>query len=143
MQPRPPDDEALAAAELLLRPRGWIHRRVEQVSYLDSSTIRRRISIDFTPPRAGRLPLTQLTKGALTNFDLRDAAGMPIPMLTARENGTLATTMLHALAERAAPGAVDELVRDAAEALVRADADDDRFCCSSTSRRRRSGGGGS
>ncbi len=52
---RPSDDEleALATATLLLHPREWIHRRVEQVSYVDSSTIRRRVSIDFTPPRAG------------------------------------------------------------------------------------------
>lgn len=114
---------ALQIADLMLQPRSWIHRRVEQIGYLDKSAIRRRISIDFTAPVVGHVPLTQLEKGKLTNFDLRDEQNLPIPMPTAIENSAISAAMLTALAHRAAPELVDSIVLRYIQVLVRADAD--------------------
>lgn len=91
---------------LLLEPSAWIHRRVEKVEVLDESLVRRRVSVDltlhsdleaFSPPKAesiGMLPLTLLRKETLRNFDLRDAAGQPLPMLSRAENERLAAACL-------------------------------------------------
>jgi hypothetical protein len=96
---------------LLLRPHDWVHRRVESVTFTDVSTVRRRVSVDFTLPhglpavtkpdgkRIQLVPLTLLAKRRLRRFDLRDEQGRSLPLLTATQNGAVATAMLEALAE--------------------------------------------
>src|SRR6266851_4341819 len=41
---------ALATAPLVLFYRRWVHRRVEEIEFIDESRIRRHLSIDFTLP---------------------------------------------------------------------------------------------
>lgn len=111
------DDEyltAAAVAALLADMRTWVHRRVEHAEIIDDVAVRRRVSIDLTVPelvegmdargalRAGKdgfVPLTFLKKERLRGFDLRAADGSPVPMLSRRDNGALATNVLVSQAE--------------------------------------------
>jgi hypothetical protein len=58
----------------MLRPRSWIHRRVETVNYLDRSMAQRHVSIDFDVPTVSRrlgllyVPIAQFAKRKLTHF---------------------------------------------------------------------------
>lgn len=84
----------------------WVRRRVENVEFIDDISVTRRVSIDFAVPKQldelsspvdehllPCVPLTFLRKGrVLKNFDLRNAEGNPVPMLTKLENGTLQAT---------------------------------------------------
>jgi hypothetical protein len=98
---------ALRLARLALDPSAWINRRVERVTYLDESTVRRFISVDFTVPSGPTdasvavdfVPLALFAKEKLTNFDLRDGQGAALPMLTAAENGRLSSGILLAVAQ--------------------------------------------
>lgn len=83
----------------------WVHRRVETVTFVDETLIRRRVSVDLTLPEAavGRdgsayVPLALLAKRPLVNFDLRDEQGSALPHLTREQNGELvhANLMIHA-----------------------------------------------
>jgi hypothetical protein len=75
----------LQAAATASRPDApsWVHRRIESLEFLDTRAIRRRISVDFdVPADAPRIyvgdqefrlvPITNLPKGNLVAFDLRD-----------------------------------------------------------------------
>jgi hypothetical protein len=64
----------------------WVHRRVEQLEFLDTRAVRWQVSIDFSVPDkspgiliGGQLfrlvPLTSWEKGDLVAFDLRDECG--------------------------------------------------------------------
>lgn len=126
-----PDDVALQIGLLALGPQRWIHRRVEQVVYLDQVTSRRRISIDFTVPQpqspSGRplyLPLAQFAKRPLANFDL--TAGASIPMLTTDENAEISVAIPMALARLRHPDLIDPIVERYVPQLVRATRDRDR-----------------
>jgi hypothetical protein len=90
----------------------WVRRRVEYIDFIDDVSVTRRVSVDFAVPEPLEgftevdeellpcVPLTFLLKGdVLRNFDLRDAQGNPVPMLTKDENGTLAGNSLIYLAE--------------------------------------------
>ncbi|WP_027005195.1 hypothetical protein [Conexibacter woesei] len=105
---------AATVASLLADMRTWVHRRVEQAEILDDVSVRRRVSIDLTVPRSiddidvaeglcvgddSFVPLTFLKKERLRAFDLRAADGMPVPMLSRRDNGALATNVLISQAE--------------------------------------------
>lgn len=103
-----------ALATLISDLRPWVHRRVEQVEVIDDVAVTRRASIDLTVPELidgilaedalqleGQpfVPLTFLKKEPLRGFDLRDAAGQPVPLLSKRVNGALATNLLVSQAE--------------------------------------------
>lgn len=107
---------ASAVAALVIDMRLWVNRAVEQAVVIDDVAIERRHSIDFTVPSeidgiatdealgySGGciVPITFLRKERLRNFDLRDADGSPVPMLSRRDNGRLATNVLVAQAEGA------------------------------------------
>jgi hypothetical protein len=111
LDPRGIDPEGRGAATVLALVTNfadWVHRRVESVTLLDDVTIRRDVSIDFTVPnntdKFGEtnelpwVPLTFLEKDLLRNFDLRDSAGTPVPMLTRAENSAYASNALVASA---------------------------------------------
>jgi hypothetical protein len=64
----------------------WVNRRVECLEFLDTRAVRRHVSVDFDVPadapripvgeRQFRLvPITNLPKGSLVAFDLRDESG--------------------------------------------------------------------
>ena len=88
----------------------WVHRRVEQVAFLDDRTIRRQVSLDFElpagPPATDNadadhylVPLALLRKVPLLGFDLRDEGGSAVPVLTRHQNGDVAWSALVAYAE--------------------------------------------
>jgi hypothetical protein len=107
------DEDAFAAAavyQLLVDPAWWIHRRVESVDFVDDRVVRRRVSFDLTVPAELEgtpidertlpfVPLTLLRKGPLRNFDLDDADGVPIPVLTKAQNEIVVARSLEGLAE--------------------------------------------
>lgn len=118
---------ALRLAALILEPQQWIHRRVEQVSYVDQETVRRHITVDFDVPSLGPseegtfyVPLAQLAKRKLVNFDLRDAHGAALAMLTAEQNEHLSASLLLALANLDDRGLIDSIVERYIPLLVKA-----------------------
>lgn len=117
---------ALELCVLVLRPQEWIHRRVEHVSYLDHNTIRRRITVDFDVPsfttETGSLylPVAQFAKRKLVNFDIKDADGHALTMLTAEQNGRLSAALLLSLMTARANDQVDCLTEDYIPKLVTA-----------------------
>jgi hypothetical protein len=105
---------SLPAIEMLLRPRTWIHRRVETIEFLDEAHVLRRTSVDFTVPDLTGVPadpatqqalvfvpVALLKKGVLRNFSLRDEQQGALPTLTREQNVALSATMLENLAELA------------------------------------------
>lgn len=88
----------------------WIDRRVERTHYLDDLTARREMTISFRLPAEARpsgkrwgrrggartycVPLTFISKDAVTQFDFEDERGRKLPLLTAREKGVIATGLL-------------------------------------------------
>jgi hypothetical protein len=125
---------AFRLAYLSLRPKEWITRRVEQVRYLDQRTTERRISIDFEIPglRSGCrrpvpwVPIAQLQKATLVNFDLQDEDGRSLPMLATEQNGILSAAMLLAIARAERPDAVDRVVENYVPFLVFAKSENER-----------------
>ncbi len=95
----------------LLRSPDWIHRRTETVTLLDENTIHKRVTIDSTVPPIVRervavnaqilpfVPLGLMPKLKLRNFDMTDARGDRLPVLTRTENGDIAANALRAYAE--------------------------------------------
>ncbi len=84
---------------------GWLHRRVDRVLFMSDTLYRHHVSIDFdvndatlvkSMRAAGKLPsrllvpLGLMSKRTLTGFDLRDAAGASVPLLTSQETGEAA-----------------------------------------------------
>lgn len=119
---------------LALAPKLWIYRRVEEITYLDAVSSRRRISLDFTVPRGldvtgqrqSYVPLTQFSKTPLTRFDLLTETGRAIPMLTTSENARLSTSVLLALARLERPELLDSVAEAYIPLLVRAITEGDR-----------------
>lgn len=94
---------------LLDRPHDWVHRRVESVSFVDATSIRRRVSVDFDVPtgdlvpKSGRslVPLALLEKRPLIDLDVCDEGGSSLPVLTSPENGFVAWSLLARVAREA------------------------------------------
>lgn len=88
----------------------WLHRRVERVSITLQLMIKRQVSVDFTIPPANDgepqpesdahlLPISLLAKWPpQMQFDLRDAAGDSVYLLTAVDNEEADARALTALA---------------------------------------------
>lgn len=90
----------------------WVRRRVETISYIADTAIRRQMSIDLVLPCATREPFAQVPLGAviwvplwlprkmpMTHFDVWDETGRTLPVLNTRENGSLASLGLRLLVE--------------------------------------------
>lgn len=97
---------ALIASE----PR-WVHRRVEQIEFVDEHRFRRHLSVDFTLPnfpappwsepgseQIWLVPVALLPRRILTRLDVRDAAGASLPALTREQNTMIAFNLLGSLA---------------------------------------------
>lgn len=97
---------------------GWVRRRVETVSYVADTTVRRQISVDFVLPHPDRddpddplhgldartailVPLGLPKKEPVTHFDVWDETGRTLSLLNTRENGDLAERALRHLVEEA------------------------------------------
>lgn len=104
----PPDPESVSAFVTMIEaPYAWVHRRVESIDLLSDRSVRRRVSVDFTPrPRSdGKVPIhapiVLLKKGLLTRFDLRDEEGKALPLLTREQSGEFAAQHMLAIATKA------------------------------------------
>jgi hypothetical protein len=101
--------QAVMVHWLLTNPRRWMLRRVEAFRLIDDRTVERRTSFDFQLPdqvlerdlgsSLRLIPLATFAKRNLTGFDLRDEDDRPLALLGTRDNGTVATAALMALAE--------------------------------------------
>ncbi len=78
----------------------WVNRRVEYMEFLDTRAVRRHISVDFdVPPDAPCIlvgeqqfrlvPITNLQKGNLTAFDLRDEDGCALWLPTSEYTSSI------------------------------------------------------
>jgi hypothetical protein len=99
----------LALLRLYVSSAQWVHRRVESVRFVDDRSAHRRVSVDFTVPKAPTIirpdggqyaivPVTLMRRKTLVNFDLRsdDHRALPLPGL--RENQTLTKAVVRAWA---------------------------------------------
>lgn len=101
-----PPDIALGAGllNLVTAPHEWIHRRVERVQLEGERRVRRHVSLDLTVPSWYRelvpqqgslpVPVALLKKQVLIGFNLADASGRSIPMLTHEQNAHFACSAL-------------------------------------------------
>lgn len=88
----------------LVLPAEWIHRRVENVCFATDDLVRRRVSLDltigFATPNIGTtddsrlVPIALLRKRVLRHLDVHGGDGVPLPILTTRQNGELAAAVL-------------------------------------------------
>ena len=121
---------------LLKQPERWIHRRVERIYFKDHKTARHQVSVDFTLPDdltpvgsfKGRhvyaAPLFLFTKdhpqplqdgdgreiptASYSNIDFVDQTGKRLPLLTRRQSGRIAASVLIECANRAVSGKISE-----------------------------------
>lgn len=99
------------AADLFWDRERWVHRRVEQVAFLDTHVVRRRISIDLEIPVAGGegspsggkwLPLSVLRNWPpVLSFDLRDETGKTLPLVSKVSTNLLDEQILIGVAKQA------------------------------------------
>src|SRR5215469_10508953 len=115
---------ALQAQAADQRYSGWIKRRVEQLEFLDTRAVRWRVSVDFKVPddapevkiggRTHRLiPVTNMPKGDLRSFSLRDESDFALCLPTADEtNRRVAPAMVwrarRVLKESTLPGTLEQ-----------------------------------
>jgi hypothetical protein len=131
-QPTLAEEDVLAATavELALTFAAWVRRRKWTIEYVDDTTIRQQMSVDFRLPGEDRLasrpgrgetiyvPLWIPKKLPLTNVDVLDEEGRAIPVLNRVENGRLASRGLFLAIDGAAAARGVEVNPDAlAEAL--------------------------
>jgi hypothetical protein len=115
-------DEGTVFLWLLRNPRAWVHRRVETCAFVDDRWSRRWISIDCTPPEqiegqstVGLLdcvPLALLAKRPLRGFDLRDADGRALSVLTSDENTEISYRALAGFAGSLIEEEIEQVVLD-------------------------------
>jgi hypothetical protein len=96
---------AKAVLALLIDAERWRHRRVETLTPLSATFVRRRVSLDFTVPAERRdglalgdgqwlLPLAWLRRRQLVNFDLRDAEGRALSVLLTTQTAEVTRAVL-------------------------------------------------
>ena len=118
-QSAPADPETLGAVAVALAWdwASWVNRRVETIEFVEDTTIRRRVSIDFTFPLAADLaatiapggwivvPLQIVAKGPLMHVDIFDEQQASLSTLNTVRNTDLATRgvvrLLNAIAVQA------------------------------------------
>jgi hypothetical protein len=107
------DDIARAVLTLIVDGPRWRHRRVETLTPLSATTVRRRVSLDLTvPPELHDglrlpqgaeglgpddqwvVPLGWLGRRPLVNFDLRDGADEAVPLLLAAQTAAITKDLL-------------------------------------------------
>ncbi|HEY2719279.1 MAG TPA: hypothetical protein VGI52_06580 [Solirubrobacteraceae bacterium] len=100
----------------------WIHRQVENLSFLDADRMRRRVSVDFTIPNvdgidgAGDtvfLPVALLRKHVMKGFDLRDEHGGSLPCTNLLQHNAIVQKMLATAVLGALAGEGEDVSTDA------------------------------
>lgn len=105
----------LVFSTLLFSGADWIHRRRESIRIVDETCLKRQISVDFTLPAelasGAQLepvdelgfpaPIFMLPKAParLMSFDMVDASGKSLPLMTSAENRDASAATLVAMAE--------------------------------------------
>lgn len=123
-------------ASLFTTMPSWVHRRVETIEFTDDASVKRHISVDFTLPAWVRddavedlpqfgVPIAFLRKTTLESLSVRGASGGALPLLTTRQNGSMAVgaLVMIALTTLEAAGHYDpvagaEMMRADLEAIV-------------------------
>jgi hypothetical protein len=86
----------------LLHVRKWVHRRVERIEIVGTSSVRRRVSVDFEIAEQDTkdilVPLAVLLKEELVDFTITDEGGRSVPVLNRYQNQYVALCMLVAVA---------------------------------------------
>jgi hypothetical protein len=109
---------ASEASELFWGPERWVHRRVEQISFVDPNVVRRRISVDLEIPGADEageatskwLPLSVLRNWPpVLSFDLHDEEGRTLPLVSKLSTNLLDERVLLGAAEQALGSVPDSL----------------------------------
>jgi len=105
----------------------WVMRRVETVTILDETRIKRHVSMDFlfrsydaeAEPANGLdeqphlVPITLLNKSPLRNFNIFDDRATVLPVLTTEQNLSVSCQVLARLSELDGNGGVDiKLIRE-------------------------------
>jgi hypothetical protein len=97
------------AMQLALRSTSWVSRRVERFDFLDATTVRRHMSVDFTLPYIGPddrlieeevvfVPLMLLRRGGmLRGVDVTDADGRSLNVIESAEGNVVALAGIRAL----------------------------------------------
>jgi hypothetical protein len=96
------------AMRLALRSTRWVNRRVERFDFLDATTVRRHMSVDFTLPYIdpGRekikedvvlVPLMLLRRGMLRGVDVTDADGRSLDVVESAETNVVTLAGIRAL----------------------------------------------
>jgi hypothetical protein len=108
----------VGATTLVLWKQGpdWIHRKVETLTFVDDTVVRRHLSVDFTLPKdlptplrlpdqtpVYFVPITALRRqpGPM-HFDVRDESGCALPLLNESENGNITASALNQFGTEAA-----------------------------------------
>ena len=99
-------DRGIALFQLAL-DRTWRHRRIDSIRLEDGDQGRWSTTLDLTIPPDSRLgwdgghlhvvPLALLSKGAMREFDIRDASGQPLSVLRLDEGVDLSLDLLRFL----------------------------------------------
>jgi hypothetical protein len=95
------DEIAATAVQLALSFPTWVRRRKWTFTYIDDTTIRQHLSVDFRMPDAAQLPLAErhdtllvplwiAQKVPLTNVDVYDEDLRPLSLMSRQENGEIA-----------------------------------------------------
>ena len=96
---------AMGYLELILEQQLWVNRRVDIYQPVSSKRLSQHSSIDFTVTEdfpsvstgndsLALVPIIQIHKKPLSNFDIRDAENREIPILTARQTRTVSATAM-------------------------------------------------
>jgi len=130
-------DAVQAVLALIMYPSQWIHRRIETVTFVDDSTVRRRVSLDFTVPACAPvldtgaaaprlLPVASFEKASLMNFDLHDEQASSLFLLSASQNAAVSLQVLLHLARGHLQAAPHPLIDNWLRTLVLHTPDDTR-----------------
>ena len=100
---------------LLTNVRRWVHRRVERIEIVGTSSARRRVSVDLNIPTNSwgvkgtvLVPVAILRKQAIIDFDMRDEQHRSVPVLTRYQTGYATLSMLEAVATALLPKSAGE-----------------------------------
>ncbi|MFM9450367.1 hypothetical protein [Streptomyces europaeiscabiei] len=105
-------------AKMALRSNVWIHRRVDSLEFMSSSTMQWRTTVEFTVPdwavevtlgqtRLRLVLIDFVRKQPRIGLDVKDQGGNSVSMLTADESAFVGSQMLSTIARQIVPDRFD------------------------------------
>jgi hypothetical protein len=134
---------AVVVAELVLRSREWMHRRVDVLSFADESTYLREVTLDVTVPTGDPfpaveralnddqlvpLPIALMRKTKLNLFSLTTGSGREVSPLTRRARGEVARQALSLTARGILRKEAPEPIADDLAVIAKGSAAEARTC---------------